>query len=112
MMVGVLQVVVVGAVLCVGGRWAVLCMGPRHSLQRAWRAALLAGLPGSAIDASGVEDGEGAVGDVLGAWVTGDANDEGAAGDAKGVVVAGDAHGKGVVLTVAEGEDAVGDVRT
>ena len=67
MIVGVPQVMVLGVGLCVGGCWPVLGVGPRDSWQEARRAALLAGLPGSPVGASGVADGEGAVGDVLGA---------------------------------------------
>ena len=107
MMVGVLQVMVLGVGLCLGGCWAVLGVGPRHCWHRAWRAALLAGLPGSPVDASGVADGEGAVGDVLGAGAAVDANGEGAAGDATGVVVTGDDDDEGVVLGVGDGEGAV-----
>ena len=95
-MEGVLQVMVLGVRLCVGGRLPVLGLGPRHSWQRAWRAALLAGLPGSPVGASGVADGEGAVGYVLGVGVADEADGQGAAGDAMGVAVSGDAYGEGV----------------
>ena len=38
MMVGVLQVMDLGVGLCVGGRWPVLGVGPRHSWQTVWQA--------------------------------------------------------------------------
>ena len=45
-LVGVLPVVVseCASVRGVSGRWPLLGVGPRHSWQRAWQAALLAGL--------------------------------------------------------------------
>ena len=96
MMVGVLRGTVLVVGLRMGGCWPVLGLGPRHFWQRAWRAALLASLPCSPVDASSVADGEGAVGDVLGVGVAGDADGEVAAGDATGVAVSSDAYGEGV----------------